>query len=324
VKDRLWSVAPSQKWADKGKIVDIRITVLERPFRWSNSLLILAMVAVVLTLPDTLHGAPITWGPATDIAGDSDVVNMGALVYAYEWSLTASIVNGVSFTVSSSISGGEGILAPGFFDVGSSYFTSSSTPFSALSSEYSNILVGAVYITTGNPLSVPVTLANLTVGRKYVVQVWVNDPRGPENARSETITSPGGNTITLHFSTNTLSNPGGPGQYTVGTFTADATNQMFTLMGNPVDNVTQMNAVQVRDVGPAWSGIDSAGAGAVQLIFRGPSGAHYTLLTATNIDTPIANWTPLPNGTGTFDVITITNLDSAATNNAQFYRIRSP
>jgi len=175
---------------------------------------------------------------------------------------------------------------------------------------------------------VPVTLANLTIGRKYAVQVWVNDPRGPYNARSETITSPGGNTITLDFSTNTLSNPGGPGQFTVGTFTADATNQTFTLMGNPGAYVTQMNALQLRDVGtqalPTWSGINSAGAGAVQLIFKGAAGGEYTVLTTTDISTPIANWSPLPNSAGIFSAIAITNIDPKATNKAQFYRIRSP
>jgi hypothetical protein len=88
------------------------------------------------------------------------------------------------------------------------------------------------------------------------VQVWVNDPRGPENARSETITSAGGNTNTLRFSINfTNTNPGGPGQYTIGTFTADATNQIFTLNGG-TNGVSQLNALQLRDVTPAvtpWS-----------------------------------------------------------------------
>ena len=167
----------------------MRITGLEQAFRLSTSPLILQLVAAVFTVAATLNGATITWGPATDIAGDSDVINTGALVYAYDWANAPSTVNGVSFVATSSINGGTNVLAPNFFDVVSSYFTSSSAPFSGLSSAYSGILVGAVYATTGNPYSVPVTLANLTIGRKYAVQVWVNDPRGPYNARSETITS---------------------------------------------------------------------------------------------------------------------------------------
>lgn len=165
--------------------------VIKRPSRWSISLLVLQFLAVT----GTLRGAAITWGPATDIAGDTDVVNTGVLVYSYEWDALPSTVNGVSFTA---------------------------------------------------------------------------------------------------------------------------------LMGDPVNDVTQMNALQVRDSVPTWSAIRPAGAGTVRLIFNGPSADHYTLLTTTNIFTPISDWTPLPNGAGTFGAINITNLDSAATNKTQFYRIRSP
>ena len=275
-----------------------------------------------LTAAATLQGAAITWGPATDIAGDSDVLNAGTLVYAYAWSGIASTVNGVSFTGSEGINGGNNVLAPAFFDYGPGYFTSSATPFSALSTAYSNILIGADYVSLE---PVPVTLENLTIGRRYAVQVWVNDPRGPENARSETITSAGGNTNTLGFSSNaTNTHPGGSGQYTVGTFTADATNQIFTLNGG-ASGVTQMNALQLRDVGtPVWSGINPVGAGTVELTFRGPVGAPYTLLTTTNVAAPLSSWIPVLNGTGTFGATVTTNRDSTATNGGQFYRIRSP
>jgi hypothetical protein len=301
-------------------LAKMKTFLLGLPARWKNSLLILPLLVAGFAVPGVLHGAAITWGPANPIAGDSDVITAGTLVYAYTWSGISSNVNGVSFTGSATINGGADVLAFVFFNLNPNAFTSASTPFSALSTAYRNILIGADFIAPATP--VPVRLANLTIGRKYAVQVWVNDPRGPEDARNETITSLGGNTNTLKFSTNTLMNPGGPGQYTVGTFTADATNQTFTLTGN---DVTQMNALQLRDVGtPTWSGINSAGAGAVKLIFKGPSGEHYTLLTATNIATPINNWTPLPNGTGTFGDITITNIDLSATNKAQFYRISLP
>ena len=220
----------------------------ERPLRWLIAVLSLGF----LTAAATLQGAAITWGPATGIAGDSDVLNTGTPVYAYSWSGVASTVNGVSFTGSARINGDTNVLAPAFSKYGPAYFTSKAAPFSALSTAYSNILIGADYVTG---LPVPVTLENLTVGRNYSVQVWVNDPRGPENARAETITSSGGNTNTLRFSINYANtNPGGPGQYTIGTFKADGTNQTFTLNGGT--NVTQMNALQLRDVTPAvtpWS-----------------------------------------------------------------------
>jgi hypothetical protein len=303
----------------------MRIIMLENPFRWPVSPLILLLAAALPMMPATLHGAAITWGPATDISGDGDVINTGTLAYAYDF-YAPSTVNGVGFTALGAVVG-TNVFAPGFFDSGP-YFTSSSNPFAALSTAYKNVLTGGVYIAGSSPVPVPVTLSNLVIGRKYSVQVWVNDPRGPENNRTETITSAGGNTNTLKFSTNTLSNPGGPGQYTVGTFTADANSQTFSLTGNPGDNVTQMNALQVRDIStqgqPVWISINPAGAGAVKLVFTGPSGAFYTLLTTTNITTPAVDWTPLPGGAGTFAGISINYIDSAATNKNKFYGIRSP
>jgi len=294
-------------------------------FRWPVSFL---AAAILLAAAGALRGAIITWGPAINITGDTDVLNTGTTVYAYCWSLSNATVNGVSFTAATVASSSSNVDVSGFFDQGNAYFTSTSAPFSALSGSYSNMLIGAQYAASGGPYTVPVTLHKLTIGHPYAVQVWVNDPRGPENSRAETVTSPGGNTVTLAFSTQTLMNPGGPGQYTVGSFTADATNQTFSMSGDTVNNVAQMNAMQVRDLVtqglPAWVAIQPAGAGAMNLVFKGPTGSNYTLLTATNLTLPVTNWTQLPGGTGTFGSNNITNLDSAATSPAKFYLIRSP
>ncbi|HLH55949.1 MAG TPA: hypothetical protein VKY92_20270 [Verrucomicrobiae bacterium] len=224
-------------------------TSQERPRRWRIALLNLGFLMAAASL----HGAVITWGTAVNIAGDRDVLNAGTPLYAYSWSGITSTVNGVTFIGSPGINGGTNVLAPAFTNYGPAYFTSKATPFSMLSTAYSNILIGADYI-VGRPA--PVALENLTSGHNYSVQVWVNDPRGPENARSETITSAGGNTNLLRFSVNfTNTNPGGPGQYLIGNFTADATSQTFTLNGG-TNGVSQLNALQLRDVTPApipWS-----------------------------------------------------------------------
>jgi hypothetical protein len=304
----------------------MKMTFPKNSSRWTISILISLLMAGLLSTPDTSHGAAITWGPATAISGDSDVINAGTLLYAYDWGASSN-VNAVGFTELFNTGAGSSISALGFYDVGSSYFSSGSAPFSTLSPQYQSILMGGLYSVGGSPVPVTVTLTGLTIGHGYSVQVWVNDPRGPENGRSKTITSPGGSTNTLRFSMNSLMSPGGPGQYTVGTFTANATTQSFTLTGNSPDNVTQMNAVQVRDnsiqAQPVWRGIQSTGPGAVKLIFTGPSGAHFTLLTTTNVGAA-GPWTPLPSGAGTFAGIPVTNLDGSATNADKFYRISSP
>jgi hypothetical protein len=161
-----------------------------------------------------------------------------------------------------------------------------------------------------------------------VVQFWVNDPRGPENARTENITGGGGNTNTLQFSINKgNTTAGGPGQFSVGTFTANANVQAFTLKPD-ANGVIQMNAIQVRDTSalgtPVLDKFTRLSPASMQLILHGPSGQHYTILTTTNLATPKTNWQALPGGAGTFGVTTVTNVDSFATNKTQFYQIRSP
>ena len=64
-------------------------------FHWAVSFL---TAAILLTAAGALRGAIITWGPAINIAGDSDVVNTGSFAYAYCFSIHSVTVNGVSIT----------------------------------------------------------------------------------------------------------------------------------------------------------------------------------------------------------------------------------
>jgi hypothetical protein len=188
-------------------------------------------------------GAPITWGAATTLSGDADVLTAGTLAYAYDWANIGQAVNGVSFAgVSGITTGGTNIMLSGFASRVGNTFYSPDTPFAALSSAYTNILIGAVYTNGATPATV--TLSNLMGGHSYEVQVWVGDPRGGATAtRSETITSTGGNTNTLLY--NSTAAAGGVGQFTIGAFTANGPIQAFTLTG---DASTQLNALQLRDV----------------------------------------------------------------------------
>ena len=62
--------------------------------------------------------------------------------------------------------------------------------------------------------------------------------------------------------------------------------------------------------------------GTFQLIFSGPNGQGYTVLSSTNAALPLATWTPLT--TGTFGAGSVTFTDTSATNDMRFYRIKSP
>ena len=183
--------------------------------------------------------AAITWGTPTTISGDTDVTNSGTALYAYAG--TPATVNGVSFAAVSNGStwGNVSFTSFGGFNA---VFGSPAAPFGALSTAYSNVLTTAAW---GSGTSGTVTLNGLISGHAYTVQIWVDDSRGGYQSRYESVTSSGGNTVTLHFAPNSNS-AGAVGQYVVGTFTASGTSQTFTINGN---SVVQVNAVSVRDVG---------------------------------------------------------------------------
>ncbi|MCX6876770.1 MAG: Ig-like domain-containing protein, partial [Verrucomicrobia bacterium] len=192
--------------------------------------------------------APITWDPPVTIAGDTDVSTAGSPVFAYDLNSSAQTVNGVSFTAP-----GAGVTMSNFYSVYNGFGADlvTSPTFTAA---YKNILTGGLYTDTIRPATV--RLNNLVAGHLYQVQIWVDDSRSLGSLRTETV-SGGGNTVTLNFPGNSL---GAPGQFTIGTFTADAATRLITLNGNAS---TQINAIQLRDMTPMdtlgyWNGINGS------------------------------------------------------------------
>jgi hypothetical protein len=184
------------------------------------------------TVTLVVTGIGITWSTPANITGDADVAALETAVYAYDWANANTTVNGVNFTGTTSASGsGDGNVGitanTGTIADNTTAFTSSSSPFSGLSTAYQSILVGANYATpSGSNATFTVTLNNLVVGNTYLVQVWANDPRSSYYTRTEMASS--ANTVTLDYNYNQTTG-GYPGQYTIGTFTASATSQTFTL-----------------------------------------------------------------------------------------------
>jgi alpha-L-fucosidase 2 len=191
----------------------------------------------------SLRAASIAWSPPVTIAGDTDVSTAGASVFAYTFG-TAATVNGVAFTAVTSTTSAPGLTMSGWGTQNSSAFNTGSAPFANLSSAYRNILVGADYISAKT--TVTLTLTGLTVGNTYALQCWFSDPRS-SNLYTNDLSSPGGNIV--HVLENATFVTGGLGQYAMGTFTADATTQAFTITGAGVTPNTQLNALQLRNCG---------------------------------------------------------------------------
>ncbi|MCW1924432.1 DUF5703 domain-containing protein [Luteolibacter arcticus] len=206
--------------------------------------------ACLLLLSALCPGASINWNAPATIASDADVSVNGSPVFAYGWNGSSQTVNGVAFTAV-----GSGVTP--VWSSGASFGTFVSSagatlPAGGLSTAYKSILDGGRYAATGVPCTV--TLNNLVSGRNYEVQLWVVDSRTYGPARSETVSS-GGNTVTLNYSNAAANVAGGVGQFTIGTFTANAATQTITLTGNAS---TQINAIQLRDLTPSPPAITAA------------------------------------------------------------------
>ena len=208
--------------------------------RW----LIAAITALLTALvPITASAATIGWGAATTIASTNDVSTNGSALYAYAGGLATATtnLNGVIFTQGSGFATwGNVSFTSGFTGSSANGFTIASSPYQDLPSAYTNALRGAAF---GGTAAGTVTLNGLTAGHDYSVQIWVNDPRAAGNGRTETITGSG---VTLDY--NNFDAPGGVGQYAVGYFVADNTNQSFSLTPSASGSV-QLNAISVRDIG---------------------------------------------------------------------------
>jgi len=210
----------------------------------------LAVLVAAAQFAGTAQAAAIDWNTPATIANDSDVVALGAAVYAYTESNASATLNGVSFTAGNSYTslGSGKITMTGFT-------ATSTTAFSApagISAGYTNLTKGATY---GNTAAATVTLRSLTENHVYIPQIWVNDSRIDGKDRTEIVSGENSNPVTLDY--NNTEAAKGKGQYTVGRFTANSTNQTFTLTGNAS---CQLNAIQLRDISNlgAWTGTGGA------------------------------------------------------------------
>jgi len=231
--------------------------------------LILACLLFLLTelvIVSSASAATITWGSATTISGDTDVDNSGTLVLAYFWAIPNYLgnsvnVNGVTFDNYGSTDGssmpaqvGPGITVSGFAHnwVNTALDYNGWQPYqsSPLSVNYCKVLDGMLW--ADGAANCTVTVLNLTPDQAYKVQIWCNDSRDATGSQPVTLSSAGGNSVTLN--TNPSKTVGGVGQYSIGTFTADATTQSI---GVYIADYLGINAIQVRtdDGGGGGTGV---------------------------------------------------------------------
>ncbi|MBX2851060.1 MAG: PEP-CTERM sorting domain-containing protein [Phycisphaeraceae bacterium] len=231
----------------------------------------LALAGLALLTADA-NAAAINWAAAVDNNGGADVSTNGASVVAVNAQGANVTINGVAFTgVGATATGttsgvfstklGDGGGAGTFDPNGTPTAGAGNGPYDAFSADYKN-LVSSGYFLGGNaaatPLDDTVTFSGLTAGTVYEIQLFVYDGRNGRSGFYMELDGSSSNTVFL----NTDPKDGvdengadGVGQSIIGTFTADATTQSFDTAGYlgtgaVSDGRVQINAIQLRDLGP--------------------------------------------------------------------------
>ena len=193
------------------------------------------LAATLLIVAGQAHAALFSWGAATNIANDSDVLSTGALVGAFnvgDGAVPSATVNGVAFSpfaVNSSVGpvsnvsvGNFNLATADFFASDNTLYGSANSPFSGLSSGYQSLLRSATTVSNFaiNPATFSLTMSSLTLGHQYKFE-WFASTSLPGSIMHA---SAAGSTVTLNDNVSGLD--GGLGQYAIGTFTADSASQV--------------------------------------------------------------------------------------------------
>lgn len=203
------------------------------------------LAAVLLAAATTTtHAALITWGAPTAIAGDTDVSTSGTLITALNFGpvgVLGTTINGVTFD-------------PSPFSSGITTTTSQ-----ALSASYLTLLDSALLLPADTTLTAG--FGGLTVGETYLFQAWVNNSGRNFSVFDRgdfptTVSDTLGNSVDLYPGDNGIgvgqldgNLPPAPGQYVIGTFTADSTVQNVQFRSEEIPGV--LNGFQLRQLAPA-------------------------------------------------------------------------
>ena len=193
--------------------------------------------------------ASITWSNAVTITSDADISTNGTFQYGGYYSTTANpvTVNGVTFIGSANSRNFPNVTTS--FDA-NEFGDPTIGAGTGLSANY-RILLGARAYHSLKTNVCTVTLEDLTIGALYAVQIWMQDSRIWGVGRSNSVTSSGGNTVVLDY--NHTDAVGGRGQFSIGTFIADAASQQIRVQSTTLG---QLNAFQVRQLSPVATNVN--------------------------------------------------------------------
>lgn len=210
--------------------------------------------ALGLCLTAVAHSATIAWS-SNPLTGASDVraatLGINTVIAHVPVPQSAVTVNGVTFGTATT---GGGVTmnvtttsAPGWTGVAADSQLGTNVTSIGGSTAYKELLEGTRWAM--NTPNITIEFVGLTLGQEYEVRVWAADYRSTGARRSVTVD--GGTTVVDYNATDTANTTTGGGFF-IGSFTADATVQSFTLTGrhttNPADASAQFNALQLSSI----------------------------------------------------------------------------
>ncbi len=209
-----------------------------------------AAVAILLLVPAAR--AQMDWSAPVDIVDDSDVSTTGQLTYAYVFGGTGSVasqtVNGVTFLPFAIPEQQTAPLTIGNVTLSGVEFDWNTTgtvqdPYAQLSADYQVLLAANAF---SHQTALNLTLAGLTAGQTYEVQLWVNNSFNTAINYDTAFTY--ATQVSSVVSANTSNMMGGLGQYIIGTVTLGEAQTDLTITLNPASSDAGVNAVQIRAV----------------------------------------------------------------------------
>jgi len=234
---------------------------------YAKNVVVSAVALGAILAASQIQAAVITWQAPVTIANNvAQVSTLGTTDRAYYFapdSTGSTTVNGVTFntfdvgynTYPASVTVGSTTLSSSVANTQLYYRdrTTTSDPYASLDANYKQL---CRYSATayGNFPSAPFTIAgipvltlnNLTVGKEYLFQLWLNlSPAVPANTATGAVLTNGVSESTLVYQ-NTSMQIGGLGQYVIGTFTANSTSEAFTWTRQQYNFSNAMDAFQLR------------------------------------------------------------------------------
>lgn len=222
------------------------------------------MTVAVLAATAVIHPAAITWTPAANTTGKTQLIE-GTVVHALNGGSTAPVIAGgglggtttyrfsaVDFT---NVGPGNSFVATAGGPTPRARVTSNvyspsaidptgDTDFDDLAASFADANGAPSGITAGT-----LTLGGLTDGVAYQVQIFYNDQRGPSADRVMTFGDGAGHTVNVGASATPGAQTTDYGQHAIGSFTASGTSQEITMAANNFGNV-HLNALLVTMMGP--------------------------------------------------------------------------